>query len=332
MIVSGFGLGIGMPIFTIVTQSAFDHSKLGTVTAGVQMFRSIGGTVGTAILGSVLNDRMAKNLSGIEHNSVYVALERISPTGVDINALTQFLTKDGKERLSNLISQMPGQSSAALATHLDNFNHLIATAFASSVGEVFATATIIVSIGVLAATLLPRIEIRGRKSVAPATIPNLVQPPSEVIQSSVHVPILTESEPTSWELRKTANALFDLKYHAVIGTNIALPTFSAELLTQVNKSLLQLHHEFPDTEITHIDVRSEALYVSFIASPSIRLQDAIERIKQKATQYLELSESPWSHGYLAVAGTPIDTELAYSYLALQSQEEKGMIKIRLIAP
>lgn len=50
MIVPGGGTGLAFPIFTIVVQSAFDHSWLAVVTAATQQFRSIGGTVGLAVM------------------------------------------------------------------------------------------------------------------------------------------------------------------------------------------------------------------------------------------------------------------------------------------
>ncbi|MFO0764926.1 MAG: MDR family MFS transporter [Patescibacteria group bacterium] len=330
MIITGFGLGIGMPIFTIVTQSAFDHSKLGTVTAGVQMFRSIGGTVGTAILGSVLNDRMTNNLAGIEKNPIYAALAKNSPTGLDINSLTQFLTKDGKERLAGMIGQMPEQVRNALVPSLDGFNHAIATAFASSVGEVFIAAAIIVGIGILSAMLLPVIEIRSRKQASAA--PDFATRSPETITQTASAAITAMAAPvTSWELRKSANSLFDLKYHVVIAAPGLGRMHSPETAAKVKEGLMLLHHEHPDTEVISVELKPNALDVTLIASPHISLHDAIERIKEKATLYLQAIEHPWADGYLAAAGG-LDQELIQSYLALQAQQDRGMVKVRLIAP
>jgi MFS family permease len=63
MIVLGLGLGPTMPIFTLAVQSAFDARRTGEVTAAVQMFRNIGGTVGTALLAGVMNSELAHQLS-----------------------------------------------------------------------------------------------------------------------------------------------------------------------------------------------------------------------------------------------------------------------------
>jgi len=58
MVFVGIGLGITFPIFTLSVQNAFEHSRMGVATASTQLFRSIGGTVGTAILGGVLASRL----------------------------------------------------------------------------------------------------------------------------------------------------------------------------------------------------------------------------------------------------------------------------------
>ncbi|HEV7449748.1 MAG TPA: MDR family MFS transporter [Candidatus Paceibacterota bacterium] len=55
MIVMGIGLGVTFPIFNIVVQASFMPAVLGVATASVQMFRTVGATVGTALLGGLLN-------------------------------------------------------------------------------------------------------------------------------------------------------------------------------------------------------------------------------------------------------------------------------------
>lgn len=61
MVAVGVGIGLTMPILNIAVQNAFDRSKTGVVTASVQLFRSIGGTVGVTLLGTVFNDGMARS-------------------------------------------------------------------------------------------------------------------------------------------------------------------------------------------------------------------------------------------------------------------------------
>jgi hypothetical protein len=64
MVVTGFGLGITMPIFAITVQNAVSYNMLGVATSSVPFFRSLGGSVGLAIFGSILNNRFASQFLG----------------------------------------------------------------------------------------------------------------------------------------------------------------------------------------------------------------------------------------------------------------------------
>lgn len=63
MVVAGLGMGVMMSLFTIVVQNAFSFDQLGQVTATLQFFRSIGGTIGVAVLGTVMSNRFHSALT-----------------------------------------------------------------------------------------------------------------------------------------------------------------------------------------------------------------------------------------------------------------------------
>ncbi len=64
MVLVGLGIGITMPLFTISLQSQFP-TRIGEVTGAMQFFRSIGGTVGVALLGGVMNASFARDLGSL---------------------------------------------------------------------------------------------------------------------------------------------------------------------------------------------------------------------------------------------------------------------------
>ncbi len=68
LVVIGVGMGLMFQIFVIATQNRVDPSDLGVATAGIQFFRSMGGSVAVAVLGALLTSRL--------------------PAGVDPNRLT----------------------------------------------------------------------------------------------------------------------------------------------------------------------------------------------------------------------------------------------------
>ncbi|CAN5894617.1 MFS transporter [soil metagenome] len=59
----GLGLGLVMQVLVISVQNAVDFKDLGVATSGATLFRLIGGSLGTAILGAVFAARLARNLA-----------------------------------------------------------------------------------------------------------------------------------------------------------------------------------------------------------------------------------------------------------------------------
>jgi predicted PurR-regulated permease PerM len=62
-VITGFGLGITMPVYTIAVQNAVPYSVMGIATSTTAFFRSIGGVLGMAVVGSVLNNRFASEFT-----------------------------------------------------------------------------------------------------------------------------------------------------------------------------------------------------------------------------------------------------------------------------
>ena len=51
-----------MQVLVLAVQNAVDYSDLGVATSGATLFRSIGGSVGTAVFGSIFTNRLATEL------------------------------------------------------------------------------------------------------------------------------------------------------------------------------------------------------------------------------------------------------------------------------
>src|SRR3546814_762241 len=61
----GMGLGLTMQTLVLATQNAVPISDLGAATAAVSFFRSLGGSIGVALFGALLNSRLAERLDGL---------------------------------------------------------------------------------------------------------------------------------------------------------------------------------------------------------------------------------------------------------------------------
>jgi hypothetical protein len=62
MIILGFGIGPGLPLFTLAVQNAVNPHEIGAATGSSQFFRQIGSTVGIAIFGTILATTLAAQL------------------------------------------------------------------------------------------------------------------------------------------------------------------------------------------------------------------------------------------------------------------------------
>jgi EmrB/QacA subfamily drug resistance transporter len=63
MLVLGLGLGLVMQVLILVAQNAVPYAELGVATSSATLFRSIGGSIGTAALGAVFANRLATELA-----------------------------------------------------------------------------------------------------------------------------------------------------------------------------------------------------------------------------------------------------------------------------
>ncbi|HEX7209995.1 MAG TPA: MDR family MFS transporter [Propionibacteriaceae bacterium] len=86
LIMYAFGSGLGFTMQVVVTavQNSVDRRHMGVATASVTFFRSMGGAIGTALLGSILNIRLSHHL-----NDIVGAAQGRGPTGpIETNDVT----------------------------------------------------------------------------------------------------------------------------------------------------------------------------------------------------------------------------------------------------
>jgi EmrB/QacA subfamily drug resistance transporter len=65
MVVCGVGIGPSMPLYTLAIQNAVPADRLGQATSASQFFRQIGGTVGVAVMGTVLAGGLAAGFAAL---------------------------------------------------------------------------------------------------------------------------------------------------------------------------------------------------------------------------------------------------------------------------
>ncbi|MFC4766163.1 MDR family MFS transporter [Effusibacillus consociatus] len=79
MIIVGLGLGIAFPIFTLTVQNAVDQNLLGVATASAQLFRQLGGTIGVAVMGTIMSHRITEKMGQLAAESGMGAVVQRDP-------------------------------------------------------------------------------------------------------------------------------------------------------------------------------------------------------------------------------------------------------------
>ncbi len=155
IVVVGFGMGATMPCFNLAAQNAVGLNQLGVVTALTQFLRSIGATVGAAILGSMLVNRFAPELQRALPPAVVAAL----PPG----RMQQFsnpqalLNPDAAE----LIRQSLAQAGPQAAPLFEPVMAAIKVALAGSLHDVFLSCGVILTLAGLLTLFLPDMKLQN---------------------------------------------------------------------------------------------------------------------------------------------------------------------------
>jgi EmrB/QacA subfamily drug resistance transporter len=135
MLIMGLGLGMVMQVLVIAVQNAVDYRDLGVATSGATLFRLIGGSVGTAVLGAIFVTRLGGEL-----------VRRLPPG-------TQGAPAPGSAITAELLASL----SPAVHT-------AYAAAFSASLSTVFLVATSVATVGFLLTWLLPERPLRATLS------------------------------------------------------------------------------------------------------------------------------------------------------------------------
>jgi len=155
IIITGIGLGITMPLYTIAVQNAVPYNMLGVATSSTAFFRSIGGSVGLALLGSVMNNRFALELT----NKLPDAVKSMIPAG-QLDALAKnpqaLMSPEAQAQLQGLLGQMGSQVSELFPQVLQALRE----ALGSALSQVFLFALFFVVIAFLINFFIKEIPLR----------------------------------------------------------------------------------------------------------------------------------------------------------------------------
>lgn len=157
MIIFGIGLGFGMPIFMLTVQNAVDATELGVATATVQLFRNLGGTIGIAVMGTILSTSMAGKMKELISRG----------TGINTGALDPAVAEKFRQVQDPRIL-LDHQKLAAIQNSLppsiqSAFSELIETireAMSASLSNVFFAGVLLVTVALVLSFFLREVPLR----------------------------------------------------------------------------------------------------------------------------------------------------------------------------
>ncbi|TCC50965.1 DHA2 family efflux MFS transporter permease subunit [Kribbella capetownensis] len=134
MVVLGVGIGLCMPVPTVVVQSTVDYADLGVATSGVSFLRTMGSSFGVAVFGSIYAHQLPVHLE-----------QAVRATGADPQVVT---TVDG-------VRSLP-----------DDVRSVVTAAYADSLHVVFLWAVPVAALGFVVALLLKEVPLRDSARMA----------------------------------------------------------------------------------------------------------------------------------------------------------------------
>lgn len=157
MAIFGIGLGLGMPVFSLATQNAVPHKELGVVTASSQLFRNLGGTIGIAVMGTVMANNLVKNLKSAMHSAGAPDLSQMDPKLVE--QMTSFAnpqTLMNKPLIEQTQASLPAEAQPLFAEMIQGIRDALGT----TLSTVFLTGTLVLVIAFILVFFLKEIPLR----------------------------------------------------------------------------------------------------------------------------------------------------------------------------
>jgi len=156
-IVFGIGLGLGMPVFSLATQNAVSHKELGVVTASSQLFRNLGGTIGIAVMGTVMSNSLTKNLKDAFTSSAAPDFSKVDPQmAQQLQGFANPQTLMNKPLIEQTMASLPKEVQPLFTQMIDT----IRDALGSTLSTVFFTGALVLCAALLLAFFLKELPLR----------------------------------------------------------------------------------------------------------------------------------------------------------------------------
>ncbi|HSK86160.1 MAG TPA: MFS transporter [Rubrobacter sp.] len=150
LMITGLGLGPLMPTATLAVQSTVEKSLLGVATSATQFIRSLGSTIGTAVIGSLVTSGYADYL---KDNTPPQAPGRLMGALQEPNAL---VSDEARDALDRVASAFPGGEQL-----VNQILQVAREGLSNSIHDGFVFTLVAVSFAIVAAVLMKNIRLEA---------------------------------------------------------------------------------------------------------------------------------------------------------------------------
>lgn len=146
MFVLGCGVGMVMQNLVLVVQNVVAPAEMGVASSAVTFFRSLGGTAGVSVLGSILGTQVADHLTD-KGAELTAAIMKLGPSGLEI-------AKALKAGTIPSVSSLP-----------ESIRVIVESAYGESVAFVFLVAVPLAVVTLVAVCLLPNNRLGSKTTI-----------------------------------------------------------------------------------------------------------------------------------------------------------------------
>ena len=155
IVLVGLGLGVTMPLYINAVQSALPQRYLGVGTSQIQFWRNVGGTVSSAVLGSILAQRLPSAIAS--------EIAKLNLPAAFVNVLGKSASNPNQLLDPAQIAATKAKLPAQLAPLYDQAIHAVRQALALTLHDLFLIAIALSAIALVASLFMPDVPLRSRQ-------------------------------------------------------------------------------------------------------------------------------------------------------------------------
>ena len=182
MVILGLGIGPTFPLLPMIAQNLFGLADTGVVTGAITFFRTIGGAVGTAVLGTVFNNELKSGLNNLPlPDALAHPIPQLQPVADKlVSVLHDPDVVTSPPALHQILTQLPPQLLTYFKPAIDQYIEWSKTAIADAISMVFVVGTGLAAVSIVLFYLVEERELRGAQSPERIKSDEPVQTPESV--------------------------------------------------------------------------------------------------------------------------------------------------------